>query len=107
LKGLLTHSLQGLTKERVSMFLDVATMLRGENEETVKAMWTAWHGPAATIFYAELVRRSLMGTDEDGDLVMHDVTATLGKRIILDKMPGLEEHFGTRIWMDNGRLLGC
>jgi hypothetical protein len=106
LEGVLTHSLTGLSETHVSMFLDVATILRGERLEEVRAVWKAWHGDAAATYHADLVRRSLLGTDENGRLVMHDVLVALGRGIILQRKGGLEEHFGSRVWVQDGTVVG-
>jgi hypothetical protein len=106
LEGVLIHSLAGLSDVHVSMFLDVATILRGESMEGVRAVWMGWHGDAAATYYADLVRRSLLGTDEEGWLVMHDVLVALGQGIILQRKGGLEEHFGSRVWVQDGTVVG-
>jgi hypothetical protein len=106
LEGVLTHSLAGLSATHVSMFLDVATILRGERMEEVRAVWKAWHGDAAATYYTDLVRRSLLGADSNGRLVMHDVLVALGRGIILQRKGGLEEHFGSRVWVQDGTVVG-
>jgi hypothetical protein len=103
----LTHSLAGLSESRVSMFLDVATILRGQPLELVMAVWTAWHGKAAVTFYKDLVRRSLLGADANGMLVMHDVLVALGRGVILQQKPGLAVHFGSRLWVQDGEVVGA
>jgi hypothetical protein len=103
LKGLLAHSLRA---ELASMFLDVATILRGQPQDRVLAVWEAWHGPAALARFADLRRRCLLGVDEEGRLVMHDVLVLLGRGIILQSRPGLEEHFGSRLWMEGREVVG-
>jgi hypothetical protein len=107
LEGVLTHSLTGLSETHVSMFLDVATILRGERMQEVRAVWKAWHGDAAATYHADLVRRSLLGTDEKGRLVTHDVLVALGRGIILQSKGGLEEHFGSRMWVQDWQVMGC
>jgi hypothetical protein len=106
LEGVLTHSLAGLSDGRVSMFLDVATILQGEKLEVVMALWTAWHGAAATTFYRDLSRRTLLGADAKGRLVMHDVLVALGRGIILQSRAGLEVHCGSRLWVQDGEVMG-
>jgi hypothetical protein len=106
LEGVLTHSLAGLSERHVSMFLDVATILRGERRELVMAVWKAWHSAAATTYYTDLVRRSLLGIDEEGRLAMHDVLVALGRGIILQRKAGLEQHFGSRVWVQDGKVVG-
>jgi hypothetical protein len=107
LEGVLTHSLAGLRAPRASMFLDVATILHGQPLGRVMAVWRAWHGPAARTFYDDLVRRSLLGADARGRLVMHDVLVVLGRGFVLQRTPGFEEHFGSRLWTEGGRVVGC
>jgi hypothetical protein len=89
------------------MFLDVATILRGRPLDLVMAVWTAWHGPAARTYYDDLIRRCLLGADPQGRLVMHDVLVALGRGFILHKKGALEGHFGTRVWVDGGKAVGC
>jgi hypothetical protein len=89
------------------MFLDVATILRGQPLDRAMAVWKAWHGPAAPTRFADLQRRCLLGVDEGGRLVMHDVLVALGRGIILRKTPRFEEHYGSRVWMEDGGVVGC
>jgi hypothetical protein len=107
LEGVLAHSLAGLSPRHISMFLDVATILRGQPVDVVMAVWTAWHSPAAVTFYKNLVRRNLVDADEEGKLVIHDVLVALGRGIILHSKPGLEEHFGSRLWLQDGKVVGA
>jgi hypothetical protein len=107
LEGVLTHSLAGLSESHVSMFLDVATILHSERLDLSMAVWTGWHTAAAATYYADLVRRSLLGADAKGKLVMHDVLVALGRGIVLQRKAGLEEHFGSRLWMQDGEVMGC
>jgi hypothetical protein len=106
LEGVLIHSLAGLAPPRVSMFLDVATILRGQRIDTVRAVWAAWHGPAAPNYYDDLVRRCLVETDSRGRLVVHDVLTVLGRGIILHKHPKFKEHFGSRLWTEGYNVVG-
>jgi glucose/arabinose dehydrogenase len=107
LEGVLTHSLAGMGNNAVSMFLDVATILRGQPRDLVMAVWRGWHGEAAITFYQDLVWRSLLGADAEGRLVMHDVLVALGRGVVLHSKPGLEQHFGSRLWVQNdGVVLG-
>jgi hypothetical protein len=98
----LTHSLAGMDAIAVSMFLDVATILQGQPSQLAMAVWTAWHGAAAVTLYDNLVWRSLLGADAQGRLVMHDVLVALGRGVVLHSKPGLEQHFGSRLWMQDG-----
>jgi hypothetical protein len=105
--GLLTYTLAVLSKSHVSMLLDVATILRDEPLELVMAVWREWHSAAATTYYKDLARRCLLEADEEGKLVMHDVlAAALGRDVILHSKPGLEEHFGSRVWVQDGKVMG-
>jgi hypothetical protein len=102
LEGVLTHSLSGMDAIAVSMFLDVATILRGQPNQLVMAVWTAWHGASAVTLYEDLVWRSLLGSDAQGRLMMHDVLVALGRGVVLHRKAGLEQHFGSRLWMQDG-----
>jgi hypothetical protein len=106
LKGVLLHSLAGLDPVGVSMFLDAATILRGVPLEEAMAVWTAWHGAAAAAFFNELTRRCLLGVDAWGLLLMHDVLVVLGRGLVLSETPGLESHWGSRVWMEGGNVVG-
>jgi hypothetical protein len=107
LKGVLIHSLAGLGTAEVNMFLDAATILRGKPlEETAMVVWTAWHGPAAAAFFKELTRRCLLGVDAKGRMVMHDVLVVLGQGVALKETPGFEVHWGSRVWVEGGKLVG-
>jgi hypothetical protein len=105
LKGILTHSLKG-SDIQVSMFLDVATVLRGQPLDRAMAVWKAWHGRPARTCFVELETRCLLGVEE-GRLVMHDVLAALGRGLILQKTAGFEEFYGSRVWMEGGHVVGC
>jgi hypothetical protein len=106
LKGVLLHSLAGLSSAEVNMFLDAATILRGWGLERAMAVWTAWHGPAAAAFFKELTRRCLLGVDARGRLVVHDVLVVLGQGVVLSETPGLEGHWGSRVWMEDWNVVG-
>jgi hypothetical protein len=89
------------------MFLDVACILRGQQLDRVMAVWNAWHGGAAAFtFFTDLKRRCLLGVDKKGRLVMHDVLVVLGRGIILRKTGKLEEHYGSRLWLEDGKVVG-
>ena len=94
LEGVLTHSLAGMDEVAVSMFLDVATILRGKDKELVMAVWTAWHGDAAAVCYEDLVWNNLLETGAEGELVIHDVLVALGRGVVLHSKPRLEQHYG-------------
>jgi hypothetical protein len=106
LKGVLLHSLAGLHPVGVNMFLDAATILRGWPREVAMAVWTTCHGPAAAAFFKELTRRCLLGVDSEGDLVVHDVLVVLGRGVVLSETLGLERHWGSRVWMEGGEVVG-
>jgi hypothetical protein len=88
------------------MFLDVATILRGERREDVLAVWIARHTVAAFTYYVDLLRRSLLGADAEGRLVMHDVLLALGRGIVLHQKTGFAEHLGSRVWVQDGNVMG-
>jgi hypothetical protein len=110
LEGVLTHSLAGMDASAVSMFLDVATILRGQPLELVMAVWSAWHGDTAVTCYDDLVWRGLLEPEAEGNLVMHDVLVALGRGVALHSKPRLEQHFGSRVWLegedDDAKLVG-
>jgi hypothetical protein len=106
LKGVLLYSLAGLGAGELNMFLDAATILCGRPLEEAMAVWTAWHGPAAATFFKELTRRCLLGVDARGELAMHDVLVVLARGVVLSETPGLEGHFGSRVWVEGGRVVG-
>jgi hypothetical protein len=103
----LMHSLTELRAPRLSMFLDAATILRGQPLEQVMAVWKACHGAGAPTFFTDLDRRSLLRVDKEGRLVMHGMLAALGRGIILRETRGFEEHYGSRVWVEDGRVVGC
>ena len=107
LEGVLTHSLAGLSTRQTNMFLDVATILRGRPKAMAMAVWTAWHGRAAHADLSELSRRCLLGEDASGLLVMHDVLVVLGRGVIVEKKRNFEEHYGSRLWVEDGKVVGC
>jgi hypothetical protein len=114
LKGVLLCSLAGLSTAEVNMFLDAATILRGWPLEGAMALWTAWHGPAAATFFKELTRRCLLGVARQLDwrgepeevLLVHDVLVVLGRGVVLYDTPGLEGHWGSRVWKEGGKVVG-
>jgi hypothetical protein len=106
LKGVLLHSLAGLHPDGVNMFLDAATIMRGWGLERAMEVWTAWHGPAAAAFFQELTRRCLLGVDANDGLLVHDVLAVLGRGVVLSETPGLERHWGSRVWVEGGNVVG-
>jgi hypothetical protein len=106
LEGVLTHSLARMDEAAVSMFLDVATILRGRPLELVMAVWTAWHSDAAVSLYQDLVWRSLLDSDAEGRLVMHDVLVALGRGVVLHRKPALKQHYGSRLWAQDGEVMG-
>jgi hypothetical protein len=112
LRGVLLHSLAGLNRIGVSMFLDAATILRGRTLRTAMDVWTAWHGPAAAAFFKELTTRCLLRVDREFGiwrtdmLVVHDVLVVLGRGVVLSETPGLEGHWGSRVWVEGGKMVG-
>jgi hypothetical protein len=114
LRGVLLHSLAGLSSAEVNMFLDAATIMRGWRLQRAIAVWTAWHGPAAAAFFKELTRRCLLGVVAQKDvhgkqedvLVVHDVLVVLGRGVVLSETPGLERHWGSRVWVEGGKVVG-
>jgi hypothetical protein len=88
------------------MFLDVATILRGHLLDRAMAVWKAWHGPAAPTRFADLQRRCLLGVDDEGRLAVHDVLVALGRGIILNRTVGFKEHYGSRVWVEDRRVVG-
>jgi hypothetical protein len=107
LQGVLTRSLAGLEEVQVSVFLDVATVLRGQPLDAALAVWRAWHDCFTRTEFDELEMRSLLGVDEEGRLVMHDVLVALGRGIILTRTAGFKEHYGSRVWVEGGKVEGC
>ena len=111
LLGVLTYSLTDVANEKaVSMFLDVATILRGQPKKQALAVWSAWHGKAAPTYFEDLSRRCLLEVDAHGRLKMHDVLVALGRRVILKKQIAtdakLKTHFGSRVWVADGKVVG-
>ena len=112
---MLLHSGAGLSTPEVNMFLDAATILRGRALEEALKVWTAWHGPAAAALFKELTRRCLLGVasrqldslrDPQDVLLVHDVLVVLGRGAVLSETPGLEGHWGSRVWVEGGKLVG-
>jgi hypothetical protein len=107
LRGVLLHSLAGLDPIGLNMFLDAASIMRGWPLEQAMAVWTAWHGPAAAAFFKELTWRCLLGVVAvTRQVQMHDVLVVLGRGVILSETPELECHWGSRVWMEGGKVVG-
>jgi hypothetical protein len=102
----LIRSLTELRAPRPSMFLDATTVLRGQPLEHAMAVWKAWHGAGAATYFTDLERRCLLGVDGEGRLMMHCMLAAVGRSIILRKTAGLEEHYGSRVWAEDGKVVG-
>ena len=89
----------------ISMFLDVATILRGQPLKRAMAVWIAWHGRAAAhTHYRTLLRCCLLGVDAKGQLTMQDLLVAMGRAIILKQTPNFAEHYGSRLWVEGGRV---
>jgi hypothetical protein len=106
LKGLLLHSLDTLDKVHKaysSMFLDVASVLRGWRESDALAVWRGWHTRAGVgDMLRKLQQSSLLEVDEEGRLAMHDVLVALGRsRLKEDK-----QLCGSRLWLEEGAIAG-
>jgi hypothetical protein len=108
LEGILTLSLAEMDAAVVSVFLDVATMLRGQALDAAMAMWRDWHHDCCFTCadFEELELRCLLRVDEEGRLVVHDVLAALGRGFILRDTPGFKEHYGSRVWVEEGKVQG-
>jgi hypothetical protein len=102
-KGLLQHFWGRLDIEQQNMFLDVATVLRHQQYDTVRAVWAGWHGKRAVLLFQDLERRCLVQV-ESGRLEMHDLLVELGRAKVLDLE---DKHCGSRLWVQDGKVVGC
>jgi hypothetical protein len=114
---LLQHFWDHLQPESQSMFLDVATLLRHHSYADAEAVWIGWHGICAPDLFQDLVQRCLVEVREglfshawgwiskrEERVEMHDLLVELGRAKIRD--PG-SQHFGSRIWVEGGEVVGC
>lgn len=49
MKAVLSLNFTRLITVQKHMFLDVATVLRGQSKDDAMAVWTEWHGPRALL----------------------------------------------------------
>jgi hypothetical protein len=40
------------------------------------------------------------------ELLMHDVLVVLGRGVVLSETPWLEGHWGSRVWVEGGKVVG-
>jgi hypothetical protein len=107
LANIIDHSLLRLKPQQQGMFLDAATVLRGQPVDLAEAVWRAWHGLEASGWLEELQRRCLVAVDEDLQLQVHDVMAARARGILLDSQwGGTGLHYGSRVWLQDGKLQG-
>jgi hypothetical protein len=110
LQAVVTLSLQGLPHACTSMFLDAATLLQGWSVAKALAVWQAWRGPNASSYFEDLCHSSLVEVQHKkitGDvLAMHDVLVALGQGIVLHRVKGFEEHYGSRVWIEGAEHHG-
>ena len=92
---ILDLSYSNLGSPCLDMFMDVAAALVGEPKEWALAVWKGWHGDEAALAYAELEARCLLGTDERGNLQMHDVIRNVARSALL---AGKYSEIGLRRW---------
>jgi hypothetical protein len=93
--------LDGLDDAALSMFLDAATVLRGQRADMCLAVWTAWHGRKAMQYWEELQRRGLAGIEDiDGrDRVsVGDGPVRLARVFMLAVY---SQHAGSRLWVED------
>jgi hypothetical protein len=101
------HSLLLMHPNQQGMFLDAATVLRGQPADLATAVWRAWHGPGASLWLQELRRYCLVDVDEEGCLQMLDVIAARARGILLESQwGGTGLHYGSRVWLQDGKLQG-
>jgi hypothetical protein len=107
LKPLVDSSLLKMPWQQQSMFLDVATVLRGQPKWAAMAVWEAWHGANTGYWLDGLKNCCLLGVNAAGNIQMHDVVANLGHGILLDDNwgPG-GRHYGSRLWLQQGGVRG-
>jgi hypothetical protein len=110
LADIVDHSLLKLPLQQQGMFLDAATVLRGQQESLALATWRAWHGPEASSWLRQLQQRSLVDVDDRGCLQMHDVIAARARGILLDPHWGPDGlrgyQYGSRVWLQGGKVQG-
>jgi hypothetical protein len=99
-------NLEGLDEAALSMFLDAATVLRGQRVERCLAVWTAGHGAGAAQHWEELRRRGLVRTEGvwEERVSVDDGPAGLARGLLLggDDSP----HAGSRLWVEDNKIKG-
>jgi hypothetical protein len=110
LQRIVDDSLLKMPPGQQGMFLDVATVLRGQPKEAAKAVWRAWHKSNASSWLHDLQNLCLIDVDEAGNLQMHNVIAQLGRGILLNCTWGSNSskgpHYGSRVWVEQGAEKG-
>eukprot|EP00878_Enallax_costatus_P022578 GHUV01023967.1.p1 GENE.GHUV01023967.1~~GHUV01023967.1.p1 ORF type:complete len:228 (+),score=54.52 GHUV01023967.1:912-1595(+) len=107
LKGILYTTFKDLERPQQHMFLDVATVLRGQPKQLAMFAWAAWHGRDSVFWFEGLERRNLLTTGSKGELQMHDVMSALGRHMLLDDGSQLPQQLrGSRLWVQDGALHG-
>jgi hypothetical protein len=98
--------LSTLSTQEISILLDAATILHAKPLEQAMAVWTAWHGDGAQSLVDGLIQKSVLRVDAANMLAMHDALVDHGRDIILHR-PEFTEHYGSRLWVEDGTVMGC
>ncbi len=107
---MLTLSLDSLGNVAKSMFLDVVSVLAGEDCSHALMAWEAWHGAAAIDAFEALTSRGLISTErpkgwrcEDLVLQVHDVMQSLGRNML--QGAAIHKAYGARMRLENGNAI--
>eukprot|EP00878_Enallax_costatus_P031340 GHUV01034268.1.p1 GENE.GHUV01034268.1~~GHUV01034268.1.p1 ORF type:complete len:150 (-),score=23.54 GHUV01034268.1:170-619(-) len=107
LRDLLYTTFKVLEPAQQHMFLDVATVLRGQPKRLAMTTWDAWHQTDSLLLFEGLERRNLLSCNSKGELQMHDVLVALGRRLLRDDSSELPQQLrGSRLWVQDRELQG-
>lgn len=91
-------SLLRMPLQQQGMFLDAATVLLGQPAGLALAVWRAWHGYQADVWFRELERHCLVDVDERGRLRVHDLVAAGACKILLNPKVGTTRPHWLPLW---------
>lgn len=95
---------ESLSHVAQNMFLDVVSVLHGQDSRGALLAWQAWWAGQGDVKLElqELQQRGLISIDQEMRLVADDKAMSLGRAILKD--PG-SPFFGSRAWEEDGKLV--
>ncbi|MED6209606.1 hypothetical protein PIB30_056409 [Stylosanthes scabra] len=94
---ILRVSFDALGKEEQNVFLDIACCFKGYSLLEVSILLQAHYGSCMKYHIDVLVEKSLIKTDRDERVTMHDLMEELGKEIVFEKSPEMPGK-RSRLW---------